>query len=263
MKWLVSCAAMVAACLLGVPSPAAAVPGGCDPNFEIVDHRGAHNQRDENTVPAITLGARRGESIEIDVSATSDGHLILMHDNRIDRTTDGEGLVAEMTFEEIRTYRTDPRGEIIPTLDEALTAAAPYPVDVYLDVKNRTDEVLLDVAQIIRNHAMTDRALVTSWTGKMNVLTDDILLQYKPEGEAPTVADVQQKDASSVGLKPSQMSMSPALVNDLRLEGIEVHSRLVSTPAAWDRVTQYPIQGALTNKPVELTEYCSPPSSIG
>jgi len=252
---------MVAACLLGVPSPAAAVAGGCDPDFEVVDHRGAQNQRDENTVPAIRLGARRGESIEIDVSATSDGHLILMHDNRIDRTTNGEGLVAEMTFEEIRTYRTEPRGEIIPTLDEALTAAAPYPVDVYLDVKNRTDEVLLDVAQIIRNHAMTDRALVTSWTGKMNVLTDDILLQYKPEGEAPTVADVQQKDASSVGLKRSQMSHP--LVDGLRLEGIEVHSRLVSTPAAWDKVTQYQIQGALTNKPKELAEYCSPPPSIG
>ncbi len=258
MKWLVSCVAMVAACLLGVPSPAAAVAGGCDPDFEVVDHRGAQNQRDENTVPAITLGARRGESIEIDVSATSDGHLILMHDNRIDRTTDGEGLVAEMTFEEIRTYRTEPRGEMIPTLDEALTAAAPYPVDVYLDVKNRTDEVLLDVAQIIRNHAMTDRALVTSWTGKMNVLTDDILLQYKPEGDAPTVDGVTQKGASSVGLQARQMSHE--LVDGLRLEQIEVHSRLVSTPEAWDRVTQYQIQGALTNKPKELTEYCSPPS---
>ena len=259
MKWLVAGTAIaVGAGLVGVPSPAAAVPGGCDPDFEIVDHRGAHNPRDENTVPAIRLGARRGESIEIDVSATSDGHLILMHDNRIDRTTNGDGLVAEMTFEEIRTYRTEPHGEIIPTLDEALTAAAPYGVDVYLDVKNRTDEVLLDVAQIIRNHYMADRVLVTSWTGKMNVLTDDILLQYKPDGEAPTVADVQQKDASSVGLRRSQMSH--ALVNDLRLAGIEVHSRLVSTPAAWDRVTRYAIQGALTNKPLQLTEYCSPPS---
>lgn len=260
MKWLVSCVAMVAACLLGVPSPAAAVPGGCDPLFEIVDHRGAHNQRDENTVPAIRLGAKRGQSIEIDVSATSDGHLILMHDNRIDRTTNGEGLVAEMTFEEIRTYRTVPDGEIIPTLDEALTAAARYPVDVYLDVKNRTDEVLLDVAQIIRNHEMTDRALVTSWTGKMNVLTDDILLQYKPDGEAPTptVADVQQKDASSVGLQARQMSHE--FVDGLRLEGIEVHSRLVSTPEAWDKVTQYQIQGALTNKPNALEEYCEPVS---
>ncbi|MDQ3663053.1 MAG: glycerophosphodiester phosphodiesterase family protein [Actinomycetota bacterium] len=258
MKWLVSCVAMVAACLLGVPSPAAAVPGGCDPNFEVVDHRGAHNQRDENTVPAIRLGARRGQSIEIDVSATSDGHLILMHDNRIDRTTNGEGLVAEMTFEEIRTYRTVPDGEIIPTLDEALTAAARYPVDVYLDVKNRTDEVLTDVAQIIRNHGMEESALVTSWTGKMNVLTDDILLQYKPEGEAPTVAEVQQKDASSVGLQARQMS--DALVNELRLANIEVHSRLVSTPAGWDRVTQYRIEGALTNKPNELEEYCTPVS---
>jgi len=262
MKWFFVSAAMLAACLVGLSSPAAAVPGGCDPFFEIVDHRGAQNQRDENTVPAITLGARRGESIEIDVSATSDGHLILMHDNRIDRTTNGEGLVAEMTFEEIRTYRTEPRGEMIPTLDEALTAAAPYTdVDVYLDVKNRTDEVLLDVAQIIRNRQMTARALVTSWTGKMNELTDDILLQYKPAGEAPTVADVQQKDASSVGLQARQMSHE--LVDGLRLEGIEVHSRLVSSPAAWDRVTQYQIQGALTNKPKELAEYCSPPPSIG
>ncbi len=263
MKWFFASATVLAACLVGVSTPAAAVPGGCEPNFEIVDHRGAHNQRDENTVPAIRLGARRGQSIEIDVSATSDGQLILMHDNRIDRTTNGEGLVAEMTFEEIRTYRTEPRGEIIPTLDEALTAAAPYTaepynVDVYLDVKTRTDDVLLAVAQVIRDHEMTESALVTSWTGKMNVLTDDILLQYKPEGDAPTVEAVQQKDASSVGLKATQMSHE--LVDSLRLAQIEVHSRLVSTPAAWDRVTEYAIQGALTNKPNELEEYCTPVS---
>lgn len=229
--------------------------GACEPRFEVVDHRGA-NQRDENTVPAIRLNARRGQSIEIDVRATSDGHLILMHDRTFTRTTNGDGLVvAETTFAKARTLRTDPRREIIPTLGEALTSAAPHDVDVYLDVKDRTDEVLLRVAKAIRNHDMRDRALVTSWTGKMNGLTDGILLQYKPRGAQPTVADAEQKDASSVGLMPRQMSHN--LVRGLRRAGIEVHSRLVSTPEAWDRVTEYRIHGALTNRPNGLEEYCS------
>lgn len=265
MKWLAAGVAMVAACLVGVSSPAAAVPGGCDPNFEVVDHRGALKERDENTLPAIRVGARRGESIEIDVRATSDGMLILMHDPRIDRTTTGSGLVSELTFEQIRSVRTKPGGEFVPTLDQALNVAGPYGIDVYLDVKDGSDEVLLKSIDAIREHAMTNRVLVTSWTGKMVRLTrgnPDILLQHKPDGDAPDDDKINyyvRNGMDSVSLFPRQMSHE--LVDRLRLEGIEVHSRLVSKEQAWDRVTQYQIQGALTNRPRLLTEYCSPPPS--
>lgn len=86
----------------------------------ITSHRGAGSLEPENTLRAlqraIDLGA---DQIEIDVQLTKDGHLILMHDPTVDRTTGGTGKVAELTFAEIRQLDVG-SGERVPTLDEAL-----------------------------------------------------------------------------------------------------------------------------------------------
>ncbi len=258
MRFAPAAAGLLAAVLSVVAAPAPAaerIAGGCDPDFEVVDHRGAHHKWDENTVPAIVAGARRGESVELDVRATVDGRLVLMHDATVDRTTTGSGLVAATTFEQLRTYVTEPGGEVIPTLRQAMRAAGPYGIDVYLDVKDKSDTTLLAVAQVVRRASMVDRTLVTSWNGKMRLLAPDISRQWKPDGPAPTASEVVDRGVESVGLFPQQMS--EYLVESLRAAGVEVHSRLVSTVAAWDQVTAYPIQGALTNTPVGLTTYCT------
>ncbi len=259
MRWFAPAAAvLLVAGLSGVAgqAPAAArVAGGCESSFEVVDHRGAHHKWDENTVPAITAAARRGESVELDVRATVDARLVLMHDATIDRTTTGSGWVAATTFQQLRTYLTEPGGEVVPTLREAMRAAGPFGIDVYLDVKDKSDAVLLAVAQVIRRSGMVDRTLVTSWNGKMRLLAADIDRQWKPDGPAPTAAEVVDRGVESVGLFPQQMS--EYLIDSLRAADIEVHSRLVSTVPAWDRVTAYAIQGALTNAPVGLTKYCT------
>jgi glycerophosphoryl diester phosphodiesterase len=257
MKWLVAGLAMVAGFLVVAVSPAEAAAGECEQPFEVVNHRGAQNTRDENSIPAITLAARRNQAVELDVRATSDGVLVLMHDAKIDRATTGTGFVADMTYDELQQWRIEEFGSIIPTLDEALqaAAAAPYPVDVYLDVKIGTEEVLAKAAQSIRDHLMTHRTLVTSWTGKMNDWEPDILQQWKPEADVVTVEDVVAEDVESVGLYRRQLSHE--LVDGVRASGIEVHSRLVSGPQAWDRATRFRIQGALTNQGVGLRDYCT------
>ena len=259
MKWLVAGVAMVASCLVGVMSPAEAAQGECEQPFEVVNHRGAQNTRDENSIPAIRLAARRGQAVELDVRATSDGVLVLMHDAKIDRATTGTGFVADMTYAELQQWRIEDFGSIIPTLDEALQAAAPYNVDVYLDVKIGTEEVLGKAARSIRDNSMAGRTLVTSWTGKMNDWEPDILQQWKPQDDVVTVEDVLAKQVESVGLYRRQLSHE--LVDGLRTQGIEVHSRLVSGPTAWDRATQFRIQGALTNQGVGLRDYCTPGST--
>jgi glycerophosphoryl diester phosphodiesterase len=68
---------------------------------------------------AIDIGA---DQIEIDAQLTKDGHLILMHDSTVDRTTNGTGKVADLTFAEIRQLDAG-SGERVPTLEEALALA--------------------------------------------------------------------------------------------------------------------------------------------
>jgi glycerophosphoryl diester phosphodiesterase len=80
----------------------------------VVAHRGASIEQPENTIEAFAAAIDAGaDAVEFDVRMTADGHAVVMHDPDVSRTTDGQGLVAEMTLDEIRTLG-------VPTVGEAL-----------------------------------------------------------------------------------------------------------------------------------------------
>ena len=71
----------------------------------VVAHRGASADRPEHTVAAYELALQQGaEGVECDVRLTRDGHLVCVHDRRVDRTSNGTGLVSEMTLEQLREF---------------------------------------------------------------------------------------------------------------------------------------------------------------
>ncbi len=93
----------------------------------VTGHRGAAGLAPENTLAAISAGLKQGvQRIEIDVRQTKDGQVICIHDASIDRTTDGKGLVKDMTFNEITKYSAGVKfskafkDEKIPLLEQAL-----------------------------------------------------------------------------------------------------------------------------------------------
>lgn len=97
----------------------------------IVAHRGGCGSRPENTLAAIRHAFESGaDHAEVDVQLSADGVAFLMHDETVDRTTDGRGKASELTMAELKRLdaggRFDPRyrGERVPTLAEALKAAA-------------------------------------------------------------------------------------------------------------------------------------------
>jgi glycerophosphoryl diester phosphodiesterase len=80
----------------------------------VVAHRGASVEQPENTIEAFEAAIDAGaDAVEFDVRMTADGHAVVMHDPDVSRTTDGAGLVCEMTLEEIRKLG-------VPTVEEAL-----------------------------------------------------------------------------------------------------------------------------------------------
>lgn len=93
-------------------------------------HRGASSKAPENTLAALEAAWRDGATLaEIDVRLSRDGHVILMHDRAVDRTTNGRGPVETMTLDEIRTLDAGGwfgpafRGERVPTLREVIAWA--------------------------------------------------------------------------------------------------------------------------------------------
>lgn len=93
----------------------------------ILGHRGAPAVAPENTLLAFRRAAELGaDGIECDVQRGADGALPLIHDARVERTTDGEGLVGDLTWAELRALDAG-QGESIPTLDELLAFAMARP----------------------------------------------------------------------------------------------------------------------------------------
>lgn len=92
----------------------------------ILAHRGASGYAPENTMPAFELAKEMGaDGFELDVHLSSDGHLIVIHDETLDRTTNGTGLVSSKSLAEIKTFDAS-YGKVkysaakIPLLEEVL-----------------------------------------------------------------------------------------------------------------------------------------------
>ena len=88
--------------------------------IKVIAHRGASGYAPENSLSAIRLALSMGaDFVEIDVRRTSDGHLVVIHDSRVDRVTNGSGYVSRLRFRRLRRFSL-PNGEHIPTLEEVL-----------------------------------------------------------------------------------------------------------------------------------------------
>ena len=108
----------------------------------VIGHRGAAGAAPENTLAGIRKARELGATwIEFDVKLTQDGHAILFHDDRLERTTDGRGAVAATTLAEIRRldaggwFGAAFRGEPVPTFEQALMLCAELGIGINVEIK--------------------------------------------------------------------------------------------------------------------------------
>ncbi len=138
-------------------------------------HRGASLRAPENTLEAFRLADRGGAGgLELDVHMTSDGRIVVIHDDSVDRTTEGTGLVRRMTLHEAQSldagYRFTPdggttypyrgRGALVPELGEVLREFPGHKVNI--DVKEEQPGVEAALLKIITDADAGDRVLVVS-----------------------------------------------------------------------------------------------------
>jgi glycerophosphoryl diester phosphodiesterase len=145
----------------------------------VAGHRGAKSCRPENTMPSFAAAVEAGvDCIETDIHQTADGKLVLMHDGKVDRTTDSRGLIREMTLEQIKSldagswFSEEYAGTRVPTLGELLEFAKPhrdlllnlelkdYPRDVGEMAYVTADKVIAAV----ESAGLADRVMINSFS---------------------------------------------------------------------------------------------------
>jgi glycerophosphoryl diester phosphodiesterase len=141
-----------------------------------IAHRGGGRLRPEATLPAFENALAVGADVlEFDLHATADGVIVVIHDDTVDRTTDGTGKVSEMTFTELRmldagykfttdggqTFPYRGMGIQIPTVEEVLEA---FPDEYYLmEIKQAEPSLVPDLLAILAAHEVGDRVVLASF----------------------------------------------------------------------------------------------------
>jgi glycerophosphoryl diester phosphodiesterase len=126
----------------------------------VVGHRGSPDRAPENTMASFEAALAIGvDAIELDVHMSRDGHLVVIHDQNLGRTTNGEGLVHEQTLVELRALDA---GQRIPTFEEVLVRIGQH-VPLQVEIKGATDGVTEATIAMLRAHGQLDRSMITSF----------------------------------------------------------------------------------------------------
>ncbi|KGI86415.1 glycerophosphodiester phosphodiesterase [Exiguobacterium sp. s6] len=178
----------------------------------IYGHRGYSAKYPENTISAFKAALPHVDGIELDVQLTRDGRLVVIHDETVDRTTNGSGFVKDMTLRQLRLLRTE-SGERIPTLEEVLVLLEP--TDVTLNIELKTDRFDYDGIEYLTWLAVTEfkleeRVVFSSFNPDTLVRLRDIAREARiavltTDGHPNLVEFVERVGAEAVHAQPEFM----------------------------------------------------------
>ena len=241
--------------------------------FLVIAHRGGARLRPEATLLAFEHALEVGaDVIEMDLHATADGVIVVIHDDTVDRTTDGTGAVNDMSFDELRmldagydfspdggqTFPYRGMGLVIPTMEEVLEA---FPNAYYLmEIKQYDPPIVDEVIGILAEHQVGDRIVLASF--------DD------PTIEAVRAADPAVFTAMSAaemaefvgalddpGYRPPCLFLqspwditSQAVVDRAHELGMKVHPWTINESALMTDLIGRGVDGIMTDDPALLVE---------
>ena len=136
-------------------------------------HRGASGYLPENTLEAFQKAVDMGaDGIELDVHKTKDGVLVVIHDEMIDRTSDGTGWVKDMTYDELlqynynRTHQESLSHATIPTLAQVFDLIKPTNLTINIELKTGIvfyENIEADTVALVREYGLENRVIYSSF----------------------------------------------------------------------------------------------------
>lgn len=235
----------------------------------IFAHRGASAYAPENTLSAFELALRQGaDAIELDAKLTADGHVVVIHDQTVDRTTEGSGRVKDMRLADLRKLDAGShfdfafRGEKIPTLEEVLKAVGQL---TYTNIEltnygSMTDSLPEKVAALVGRLKLNKRVIFSSFNPlalfRIRRILPDVpigllALPGKSGGWARTWPG---RLLSYQALHPDQSDVTPELVEKAHRRGKAVFVYTVNKTTDMRRLFDAGVDGIFTDDPVQARQ---------
>ena len=219
-----------------------------------IGHRGASRDYPENTIAAFRAAIDAGAQMcELDVQLTRDDAVVVIHDDTVDRTTNGHGAVAEMTLADLQRLDAG-RGERIPTLDEVLAETVGK---CGLNIELKAGKVEGQVAALIRQWDATDTSMVSSFEwdklAAIREIDPAIRIGVLAEKNAPAMLK-KAAELHAYAINPRFDLVTPALCDDAHARGFKVLVWTVDVPELMGRLIAHGVDGIMTNYPARLRE---------
>lgn len=217
-----------------------------------IGHRGASGHEPENTLRAIRRALEMGvDGVEIDVHATCDGELVVIHDAVLERTTDGCGRVAEMTLNAVRQV-TAGKGEKVPTLWEVMQLVAGRTwLNIELKAKGTAQRVVRAIDRAVDElGAQRDAFTISSFDHAELALAagQGVPIGVLLGGWRPGINRlVRRLGAASLHL--SAGALTSRRVAFAKTLGVRVLAYTVNEPADMKRVAALGVDGIFTDFP--------------
>jgi len=237
---------------------------------KIVAHRGASEDAPENTLAAIAKAAELGaRAVEFDVTVSADGVAVLMHDDVLDRCTDGAGPVILKTLNELQALDAGSwfspafAGERIPTLEQALDLATDCGLTVNLELKPTLGwegPTVNAVVETLKKPRYDDVGLLVS---SFNSLAIERFAECMPDVDLGWLTEAVPADwpdmitrYGCVSLHCYEPYVTPELVHDVHGQGYRLHVFTVNDPAKAKQLFSWGVDAVFTDRPDVLLEAC-------
>ena len=231
-------------------------------------HRGGRFEYDDNAAGSFRRSMAAGiRGYETDIRFTKDHRLVIMHDSRANRTTDGTGVVEELTFDEIRSFRLQACSEPVPTVEEVLAPLAGRD-DVFIELEMKaypsafyTPEVLAEYCRALNAAA---KAALRPGTYAFTCFNTNTLATMRREvPDAPIgyimgcgLTDEHIRTAKELGccsVAPLGRKTSTEMVGKAHEAGLTVCLWMCQNKADWDEFAAKGADRATSDYPILLT----------
>jgi glycerophosphoryl diester phosphodiesterase len=224
-------------------------PTSFDKSIKGIAHRGFSSIAPENTIPSYILAAQKGfRYMETDVCLTADGVPVLLHDDTIDRTSNGSGKITTIPFDTVRQYDfgswKSPKyaGTKIPTLEEYLALCRTLMLYPYIEFKNSitfTQQQVEEIVAMTHKYGLKDRLTFMSFKLEylewVKAIDETARLGWPPTG-TPTTADLNickslMTGKNEVFVDPQYTKITDDICNMFREENIQVEVWTIDSEA--------------------------------